>query len=426
MKLRLNALYSSRMPAVKIVHLMLVTAFLMGVGLLCNGQQAANTINTVAGGGATPTNPLQLDLPGPTATIKDSQGNLYIAAPASAYVFELLTSGTLQNYTGLGWGYFAGDGGPVGAANVGQPTGFAIDGQGNIYITDVGTSRVREVSGGTINTVVGSGWKCDIATGTNVCGDGGPASGAYLNIPTSIALDSSGNIYIADTVDNRIRVVNVGTSPITIAGTTIPAGYIQTIVGNGAPCVISTNPTCGDGGPASAAQVNLPQGVFVDAAGDIFIADTHDQEIREIVGGANGGTGTTITSYAGQVGAACPLSTSRCNDGEPATSGLLRLPQGIFIDANNNGYVADSGDNRIRYVNATTGIITTIAGNGTQGYNQDNIAATSAELDLPASVYVDSNSNIYVADTGNQRIREFTSGGIFRRWPVAAWEMVQR
>lgn len=406
MKLSLNVPYSGQMPTVKIVNLMLITAFLMDVGLLCNGQQAANTINTVAGGGATPTNPLQLDLPGPTATIKDSQGNLYIAAPASAYVFELLTSGTVQNYTGLGWGYFAGDGGPVGAANVGQPTGFAIDGQGNIYITDVGTSRIREVSGGIINTVVGSGEKCDIATGTGACADGGPALDAELNLPTSIALDSAGNIYIADSVDNRIRVVNVGASTITIAGTSIPAGDIQTIVGNGAPCIIATTPTCGDGGPASAAQVNLPQGVFVDSNNNIYIADTHDQEIRVILAGQS-----TINAYAGQIGAACPLSTSRCNDGEPATSGLLHLPQGIFIDTNGNGYIADTADNRIRYVSETTGNITTIAGNGTQGFAGDGSSAPTAELDLPASVYVDSSLNIYVSDTGNQRVREFTSGG---------------
>jgi trimeric autotransporter adhesin len=419
-KLSLSTPYSSQAPTVKIVNLMLITAFLLGVGLLCNGQQAANTIATIAGGGATPTSPLQLDLPGPTGVIKDGQGNLYIAAPASAYVFELLSGGTVQNYTGLGWGYFAGDDGPVSAANVGLPTGFAIDAQGNIYITDVGTSRIRVVNVGTstitiagtsipagdIQTVVGSGWKCDIATGTDVCGDGGPALDAYLNLPTSIALDSSGNIYIADSVDDRIRVVNVGTSTITIAGTSIPAGDIQTIVGNGAPCPISTNPTCGDGGAASAAQVNLPQGVFVDSNNNIYIADTHDQEIREIPAGQS-----TINAYAGQVGAACPLSTSRCNDGEAATSGLLHLPQGIFVDANGNGYIADSADNRIRYVSKSTGNITTIAGNGTQWFAGDGGSATSAELDLPASVYVDSSSNIYVSDTGNQRVREFTIGG---------------
>ena len=289
---------------------------------------------------------------------------------------------------------------------MGQPTTFAFDKQGNFYFADIGTSRIREISGGIINTVVGSGWKCDIATGTNVCGDGGPASGAYLNIPTSIALDSAGNIYITDTVDNRIRVVNMGSSTITIAGTSIPAGDIQTIVGDGNPCNIATNPTCGDGGPASAAEVNLPQGIFIDGAGNIYIADTKDQEIRVILAGQS-----TINSYAGQVGAACPSSTSRCNDGQLATNGLLRLPQSVFIDANGNGYIADTGDNRIRYVNAQTQNISTISGNGAQGFLEDGAPAASAELNQPAGVYVDTNGNIYVSDTGNQRIREFTSGG---------------
>jgi sugar lactone lactonase YvrE len=389
----------------KMVTLLSIVVLMLGASLLGNAQQAANTINTVAGGGTTPTNPLLLDLPGPTSVIKDVQGNLYIAAPASAYVFELLSSGTVQNYAGLGWGYFAGDGGAPTAANLGQPTSFAIDKQGNFYIADIGTSRIREISNGIINTVVGSGAKCDIAQGTNVCGDGGAALQANLNIPSSIALDSAGNIYITDTVDNRIRVANMGASTITIAGTTIPAGDIQTIVGDGNACNIATNPTCGDGGPASAAEVNLPQGVFVDGAGNIYIADTKDQEIRVILAGQS-----TIKSYAGQTGAACPLSTSRCNDGGPATSGLLHLPQGIFIDANGNGYVSDTADNRIRYVNAQTGNISTIAGNGAQGFAGDGSTAASAELDLPASVFVDTTGNIYVSDTGNQRIREFTSG----------------
>src|SRR5579859_2538514 len=227
---------------------MLVMVFLLSAALMGNAQQPPNTINTIAGGGLTPTDPLMLDLPGPSSVIKDSQGNLYIAAPDSAYVFELLTNGTLQPFAGVGWGSFAGDGGPASAANLGQPTGLAIDQQGNIYIADVRLSRIRKISNGIINTVVGSGIKCDIATGTGACADGKPVLQAELNIPTSIALDSAGNIYIADTVDNRIRVANMGGSDIVIAGTLIHAGTIQTIVGDGNPCNIATNPTCGDGG----------------------------------------------------------------------------------------------------------------------------------------------------------------------------------
>jgi len=404
-KLSNNTRYASQTPARKIVNLLLMTAILLGVALVCSGQQAPNTINTIAGGGATPTSPLAVDLPGPTSVVKDGSGNLYIAPPASAYVFELTASGTMQNLTGLGWGFFNGDGGPASAANVGAPTSLAIDKLGNIYISDVGISRVREISNGIINTIVGDGTKCDIAQGTNVCGDGGPASSANLNIPSSIALDSAGNIYIADTVDDRIRVVNTGASTITVAGTSIPAGDIQTIVGNGTACSISTNPTCGDGGPASAAQVNLPQGVFVDGAGNIYIADTRDHEIREILAGQS-----TIQSYAGQIGAACPSPSSGCGNGRYAYNALLYLPQGIFIDSNGFGYIADTGDDQIRFINQN-GVISTIAGTGVQGFAGDGSAAVSAELDLPASVYVDSSANIYVSDTGNQRVREFTNGG---------------
>ncbi len=406
MNLRHCASYPEQTHTPKIGTAMFVMVFLLSVALMGNAQQAPNTINTIAGGGLTPTDPLLLDLPGPSSVIKDGQGNLYIAAPDSAYVFQLLTNGTVQTFAGVGWGSFAGDGGPASAANLGQPTGLAIDKQGNIYIADVRLSRVRKISNGIINTVVGNGIKCDIATGTNVCGDGEPVLNAELNIPTSIALDSAGNIYIADTVDNRIRVANMGTSPIIIAGTSIPGGDIQTIVGDGNPCNIATNPTCGDGGLASAAEVNQPQGVFVDGLGDIYIADTKDQEIRVILAGQS-----TINSYAGQVGSACPDSTKGCNDGQAATRGLLHLPQGIYLDAAGNGYISDTNNHKIRYVNVQTGVISTIAGNGTQGFNGDGATAVSAELDLPASVLVDSNGKIYVSDTGNERVREFTSGG---------------
>ncbi len=406
MKLNLDC-GNSRHSVAQIASLAAVTLSLLLAGMLANGQQAANTINTVAGGGATPSNPLQLDLPGPTSVWKDGSGNLYITAPASAYVWEILSNNTVVNYAGVGWGNFAGDGGQATAANIGLPTGIVEDSQGNFYITDVRTSRIRKVTpAGVISTVVGSGTKCDIAQGTNVCGDGGPVLGAQLNIPTSIALDSAGNIYITDTVDNRIRVANMQSTAITIAGTSIPAGDIQTIVGDGNPCIISQNPTCGDGGPASSAEVNAPTGIFVDAAGDIYIADTHDQEIRVILAGQS-----TINSYAGQVGAACPTSTAACNDGKVATKGLLHLPQGIYLDSQGNGYIADTANNKIRFVNASTGIISTIAGNGTQSFGGDGGPATAAQLDLPNAVFVDASLNVYVSDTGNQRVREFTSGG---------------
>jgi trimeric autotransporter adhesin len=396
-------------PVMKAVYLLFAAIVLFGAFAAAGAQQAANTINTIAGGGPIPSNPTQADLPGPTAVWKDGLGNIYITAPASAYVFEMLSGTNLTAYTGQGWGYFAGDGGPVGAANVGLVTDIVEDALGDFYLVDIADSRIREVTpNGIIDTIVGSGTKCDISTGTDVCGDGGPVSGAELNIPTSIALDSAGNIYITDTDDNRIRVANMGSSAITVAGTSIPAGYIQTIVGNGTACPI-TNTTCGDGGPASAAQVNYPTGIFVDATGDIYIADTGDDEIRVIQGATTGGT--TITAYAGQMHAACPQSTSGCNDGSPANQGLLRLPQGIFLDSTGNGYISDTGDNKLRYVNVQTGVINTMAGTGTQGFSGDSGPAQQAELDAPNSLFVDSSSNIYVADTGNQRVREFQLAG---------------
>ena len=405
--MKLSRICSATQAPVQAISSLFAAVFLFAAVALSSAQQAPNTISTIAGGGAIPSAPMSADLPGPTAVLKDGQGNLYITAPASAYVFELTNGGSLQAYTGQGWGYYSGDGGPVSAATVGLVTDIVEDPQGDFYLVDVADSRIREVTpNGIINTIVGNGTKCDSPTEPSLCGDGGPASGAELNIPTSIALDSAGNIYITDTDDNLIRVVNMGSSAITIAGTSIPAGDIQTIVGDGNACNIGTNPTCGDGGPASAAEVNGPTGIFVDAAGDIYIADTHDHEIREIPAGS-----ATISSYAGQIGAACPQATSGCNDGSPATKGLLRLPQGIFFDSAGNGYIADTGNNKLRFVNVQTGVINTMAGTGVQGFSGDGGLAQQAELDSPDMVYVDASQNIYVADTGNQRVREFQLAG---------------
>jgi len=411
-KLSLGSAHSHQRFMMKIAKPTLIILFVLVAGLLCSAQQPVNTINTIAGGGATPTNPLSLDMPGPTSVLEDGSGNLYFTAPASAYVWEMLTSGNIQNYSGLGWGYFAGDGGPVGSANVGQVTDIVMDSKGNIYMADIGASRIRMVNtSGIINTVAGSGTKCDDETGSQACGDGASATAATaeLNIPTSITVDSAGNIYITDTVDNRIRVVNPSASAVTIAGTSVCAGCIATIVGDGNACSTTTNPTCGDGGPASAAEVNDPKGIFITSTGDLYIADTGDQEIR-VIKAANAG-GTTITSYAGQVHAACPQSTSGCNDGSQATSGLLRLPQGIMLDSNGNGYIADTGDHKLRYVNASTGVINTMAGTGVQGFAGDGGLAQQAELDAPNGLFVDSSLHIWVADTGNQRIREFLLAG---------------
>jgi trimeric autotransporter adhesin len=374
----------------------------------------ANDIYTLAGGGPVPASPLAALLPGPTSAIKDSAGNIYLTAPASSYVFKLSSGGVFSAYTGKGFGGFGGDGKAVNLAGVSQVAGLAFDSKGNIYIADAAGSRVRAVNlgattitigsvsikPGTIATVAGNGDKCDHSM---VCGDGGVATSANLNLPESVAFDTAGNIYIADSYDNRIRVVNVSASTITIAGVSIAAGAINTIAGQAAACSNSQT-ACGDGGPANVAFLNDPFGVAVDSKGNIYIADTYDQKIRLIAAGQN-----NITTFAGN-GIACTNSPLGCGDGRAATSAEVHLPQAVFTDAAGDLYIADTADHRIRYIAAGQSTITTVAGNGTQGFSGDGGAPTSAALDLPGGIFVDASGNMLISDSGNGRVRQVTSG----------------
>ncbi len=363
-----------------------------------------NDIYTIVGGGKTPTTPLTADLPGASAAIEDSSGNIYIAAPDSAYVFKLTSAGVLSDFAGLGYGGHNADGGQASKALIFAVTGLAMDSKGNIYFADAAGSRIRKVAPtGIISTVAGNGSKCDHA---GVCGDGGvaTASTTYLNLPESVALDASNNIYIADAGDNRIRVVNVGKTSITIAGVTIAAGDIQTVAGSenditGCP---NSQTACGDGGPATSAHLNLPYGVALDSAGNIYIADTKDQKIRMV----NATTGI-ISTFAGN-GIGCTNPVSHCGDGKVPTSAELDLPQGIFVDTATppNVYIADTGDSRIRLISSTTGLISTVVNTaGTAGFSGDGGTAASAQLDLPGGIWVDPTGNYFIADSGNARIR---------------------
>jgi sugar lactone lactonase YvrE len=403
---------AARMPMVVILSA-------ITFGLVCSSAMQAQTytpndIYTIAGGGLPPTAPLSAFLPGTTSAIKDAAGNIYIAVPSSAYVYKLTSGGTFGIYTGKGFGGYGGDGKGVNLATITAVTNMAFDSKGNLYLVDGPGSRIRAVNlGGTnitiagvtikpnnIATVAGNGVKCDHAL---ACGDGGAATAANLNLPQSISLDSAGNIYIADSVDNRIRVVNVGTSTITIAGVSIPAGDINTIAGQGTSCA---NPTgsCGDGGQANQAFLDAPFGVAVDSKGNIYIADTYDQKIRLIAAGQN-----NISTFAG-TGVGCTNPAGGCGNGKIATSAQFRLPQSIAVDSAGDVFIADTNDHMIREIAAGQGNIVAVAGNGTQGFSGDGGAPTSAQLDVPGGISIDSSGNLLVADTGNARIRQVTAG----------------
>ena len=372
----------------------------------------ANDIYTIVGGGLPPSTPLTASLPGASAAIEDSSGNIYIAAPDSAYVFKLTSAGVLSTYAGLGYGGHSADGNQASKSLIYAVTGLAMDIKGNVYFADADGSRIRKVSPtGVISTVAGNGVKCDHA---QVCGDGAVATSANLNLPESVVLDASGNIYIADSFNNRIRVVNTQKTTITIAGVSIPAGDIQSVAGleNDITGCSNSQTACGDGGPANKAYLNLPYGVALDHLGNIYIADTLDQKIRVVNTQATTITIAGVSIAPGDIqtvignGIACTNPVSGCGDGKAPTSAEVTRPQGIFVDASSNILVADTGDSRIREVSSTTNLISTVVNSaGTAGLSGNGGPAASAQLDLPGGIWEDSTGNYFVADSGNAIIR---------------------
>jgi uncharacterized protein (TIGR03437 family) len=307
----------------------------------------------------------------------DSSGNVFIVAPNYNIVLRLdATSGQLTIVAGNGTAGSSGDNGPATSAELDSPQGVAVDSSGNLYIADSGNQRIRKVSVGVIATVAGNG-----AQGSS--GDNGPATSAELYYPCGVAVDSSGNLYIADTVNNRIRMVSSGAI---IKGSN---GVITTVAGNG------TSGYSGDNGAPTSAKLYAPEGVAVDSAGNLYIADSGNNRIRKVSGGL-------ITTVAGNG------TQGYSGDNGPATSAELNGPQSVAVDSSGNVYIADLSNNRIRKV--SSGAIATIAGNGT-GFGGDNGAPTSAQLDAPLAVAVDPAGDVYIADMSNNRIRK-VSGGV--------------
>ena len=290
-----------------------------------------------------------------------------------------------------------------------SPQSIAVDSTGNVYISDPGDNRVVTVSGGVITMVAGTGV-------LGYTGDGGSAVGAELNNPEGIAFDPSGNLYIAAGGIRKVTGANI----TTVAG--------------------SATPSNGDGGPATSATLLAPFGVAVDTAGSVYLSDTNAQRIRKVAAGtetiATDGqlndlphgialdaaenvyavgyilcqidkisAAGIVTAFAGAGGFLGALG-----DGGPATSAHLNYPNEVAVDSAGNVYIGDTMNNRVRKVSG--GVITTVAGNGTAGFTGDGGSAIGAELNAPNGVAVDNAGNLYIADTGNKRIREVTSTGV--------------
>jgi uncharacterized protein (TIGR03437 family) len=382
---------------------------------------AAGIIATVLGGSPS------TGLLTPTAVAVDPSGTIYVG-DQSHIVRAYTTGGLWRNIAGTGVQGFTGDGGPAVNARITTANDLAADRAGNLFIADGVRARRVDVNS-IIATVAGDGY-------LQAVGDGGPAAAARLFRPSAVSLDASGNLYIADAGTQRVRVVT-------------PEGRIGTLAGTGVAGY------SGDDGPAFAAQLNLPMGVATDASGGVFLADTNNNRIREIgldarirtiVGTGNSGVGqeglpgTQTVLHAPQAvcadragalyvvdtgnhrvlrsGAGATVMSAAGNgspgaagDGGPARLAQLHSPTACAVNTAGTLFVADTGNHAIRAI-TPDGTISTAAGAGTADFTGDEGPAVSAALNGPCGVAADDNGILYIADTGNNRIRQVTADGV--------------
>jgi sugar lactone lactonase YvrE len=298
-------------------------------------------------------------------------GNLYIAETGNHIIHKVDSTGNITTIAGTGTQGFYGDAGPATSATLDSPQGLALDTKNNLYIADTHNHRVRKLNltTGIITTIAG-------AT-PGFSGDTALATSAQLNLPTALALDDANNLYFADTGNHRIRKITAAT------------GIITTIAGTG------TQGFSGDAGPAIAATIDSPTGLALDTANNLYLADTHNHRLRKIT------AATGIISTVAGTG-----TQGFSGDATASTSATLSLPHGITIDSAGNLYLADTQNHRIRRIDATTGIITTVAGDGTQAFAGDGGPAIAASLDNPRAAALSPSTLLTLADTGNQRVRQ--------------------
>ena len=373
--------------------------------------------------------------------VVDPNFNVYVSDQNQNRVYKIATNGAVSTVAGTGASGYNGDGIPATSARLDSPTGLALDTAGSLYIADTNNNRIRKVSNGMITTVAGNGVCC-------YNGDNQLATNANLSAPSGVAVDTSGNIYIADTNNNSVRLVTAATGKIsTLAGT----------LGNGG---------TGDGGPAANAKLGSPMGIALDAARNVYIADRDNcrvrmvsaanQVITTVAGSPEVGTSPTcgnsgdnpVAALSAKMGAVygiwmnstgtsyyiadgsnnrirmvlngtmttaaggatvCAQPADSVGDGCPPTQATLNTPEGVAVDISGNLYIVDTNNFRVRKV--ANGTINNFAGNGLASYSGDDGPAASAQINTPAALAIDSSGNLYMSDPVSNRIRKISSDG---------------
>jgi len=346
----------------------------LAIALLTQIPVQAQTISTVAGGGsAINVQAVNFGFSYPIFAVQYAPtGDIYVNLNGEGAIRKISSSGVVTLVAGGNGTGEIPDGPVTGTGIFPNLTGLVVDATGNLYITEFSSCKVRKIStSGTISTIAGTGTP-------GFSGDGGAATAAQLNFPFGLAIDATGNIYVADMFNNRVRKISTG-------------GIITTVAGS------ATSGSGGDGGAATSAQLNQPEGLAVDGSGNLYIADVNNNKIRKVT------TGGIISTYAGTG------IYGSTGDGGPATSATLSSPATVSFDGSGNLYIMD-GNTKVRKV-TLGGTISTVAGNGTQGFSGDNGPATSAELQGAFGTLVDASGNLLICDESNQRIRKVTPGG---------------
>lgn len=404
----------------------------------------AGLLTTVAGGGTNPRDgarALEADIE-PWWLAVDTRGLVYFLEKDRNRVRQIDANGTVRTVAGNGEEGFTPDGGPAVQAKLAGASGIALDAAGVLYIADTNNHRVRRVKAdGNMETVAGTG-----EAGTD--GLNGPASRAKLTYPRAVFVGPQGTIYIADNLRNGrlLRVDSAGVLSNAVPNVTFvsPQGVLVTADGtayvteggshvvrrvtSGAASVFAGNGRfqfAGDGGPATAASLNLPQGIVVAADGTIYVADSGNDRVRSIrpngvidtvrTGTLRGPTGLARDS-AGNLYVSQPEEGTVVRvtpAGVQSTVFSLRgsMPLGVAVDAAGNVYIADANYSIVRRVTAA-GVETTYAGNGTAGFSGDGQAAARAQLDFPSALALDAAGNLYIGDVANRRVRKVTAGGV--------------